>query len=62
MALPAFGVFSTPSGIKEGGGRVGGGWDRKKREGRRGQGGGVKGEGAKNKLNSKDKFVLVFKL
>lgn len=32
MALPAFGVFSTPSGIKEGGGRVCGGWDRKKRE------------------------------
>lgn len=25
-------------------------------------GGEVKGEGAKNKLNSKDKFVLVFKL
>lgn len=45
MALPAFGVFSTLSGIKEGGGRAGGGWDRKKREGRRGQGG-VKGEGA----------------
>lgn len=55
MALPAFGVFSTLSGIKEGGGRVVGGWDRKKREGRRGQGGGKGAERAKNKPNSKDK-------
>lgn len=51
-----------PEWDKRGWGQGGWGMGQEKERRSKRAGGEVKGEGAKNKLNSKDKFVLVFKL